>query len=150
MVPVSIVIFIREMDEKKISVWMQKRTNAPFSGLWEFPGGKIEEGELPEEAACREVLEETGVSIKKHDLLLFTIHSYNLAEKSICLYVYMAMPDKFEISHGKWFEISYEGYSGFLKGKIPEVNHYLIDLVTNYFEQQGKVKGELWNLSSGG
>jgi 8-oxo-dGTP diphosphatase len=35
--------------------------DAPLAGLWEFPGGKIQPGESPEDAAVRECLEETGL-----------------------------------------------------------------------------------------
>lgn len=40
-----------------------------FEGYWEFPGGKIEEGELPEEALGRELQEELSVGIKKFTFL---------------------------------------------------------------------------------
>ena len=36
----------------------------PLAGLWEFPGGKIEAGEFPQDAAVRECAEETGVVIR--------------------------------------------------------------------------------------
>ena len=37
---------------------------APLAGYWEFPGGKTAKGETPEDAARRECLEETGVTVR--------------------------------------------------------------------------------------
>jgi 8-oxo-dGTP diphosphatase len=41
-----------------------RRALEPGYGLWTFPGGFVERGEVAEEAARREVLEETGVEIE--------------------------------------------------------------------------------------
>ncbi|MCJ2179632.1 (deoxy)nucleoside triphosphate pyrophosphohydrolase [Novosphingobium sp. 2580] len=41
----------------------QRRFAAVHGGLWEFPGGKVEPGETPENAAIRELHEELGVRI---------------------------------------------------------------------------------------
>jgi mutator protein MutT len=36
----------------------------PLAGFWEFPGGKVAAGESPQDAACRECLEETGLEVR--------------------------------------------------------------------------------------
>lgn len=46
-----------------------------MAGLWEFPGGKVEEGESCSEALIRELDEELGVSVKVGRPLTFAIHT---------------------------------------------------------------------------
>jgi 8-oxo-dGTP diphosphatase len=41
-----------------------QRGHAPHPGLWSLPGGRIEPGETPEQAAEREVREETGLAVR--------------------------------------------------------------------------------------
>jgi 8-oxo-dGTP diphosphatase len=61
-------------------------------GLWEFPGGKVEAGELPRAALARELWEELGITIKKARPLIRVRHDY--PDKSVRLDVWRV--DEFE------------------------------------------------------
>jgi 8-oxo-dGTP diphosphatase len=54
----------------------QRRATAVLPLLWEFPGGRVEEGESDEEALKREVLHRLGANITVNTLISFATHSY--------------------------------------------------------------------------
>ena len=56
----------------------QRPKGKSMAGLWEFPGGKIETGERPEQSLIRELKEELGIIVKEECLapLTFASHRY--------------------------------------------------------------------------
>ncbi|MGE5534011.1 MAG: 8-oxo-dGTP diphosphatase MutT [Acidobacteriota bacterium] len=56
----------------------QRPVGKPMAGLWEFPSGKVEDGERPEQTLIRELKEELGISVSEDCLapLTFASHSY--------------------------------------------------------------------------
>ncbi len=76
--PIVIVAACALLDPEGAVLIAKRPEGRPLAGLWEFPGGKIEAGEEPEEALIREIHEELGIDIAKSDLtpLIFASHAY--------------------------------------------------------------------------
>jgi 8-oxo-dGTP diphosphatase len=63
------------IDADKRVLITQRPEGKPMAGLWEFPGGKVEESETPEDAVIRELLEELAISVAKPCLAPLTFAS---------------------------------------------------------------------------
>ncbi|MBB3945251.1 8-oxo-dGTP diphosphatase [Rhizobium skierniewicense] len=85
----------------------QRPEGKSLAGLWEFPGGKVESGETPEETLVRELEEELGIKTKVACLapLTFASHSYETFHLLMPLYVcrrYEGIPRGAEGQAIKW------------------------------------------------
>lgn len=135
---VSIAIFIKDINEFSFKIWTQVRLEeGSLYGKLEFPGGKIELGETPKEACIREVLEEVGVELKACDYLsLFKYQDYSFENKNICLHAFISNFSNLPESKGEWLELNYLEKSEHLKGRIPAINHVIIDELSVYLKKQ--------------
>lgn len=68
----------------------QRKTNDIWGGLWEFPGGQLEEGESAEDALEREFLEETGYSVEVGKKITTVTHGY--MHYKVVLHSYVCFP----------------------------------------------------------
>ncbi len=68
----------------------QRAANKAQGGLWEFMGGKIEQGETPEQALARECREELSLEIENEHIIDSVIHEY--PEKTIRLILISCSP----------------------------------------------------------
>lgn len=61
----------------------------PMAGLWELPGGKLEQGEFPEAALVRELREELGIGVRPEKLEPFTFASHAYEDFHLLMPVFM-------------------------------------------------------------
>ena len=79
----------------------------PMAGLWEFPGGKVEEGETPEDTLIRELFEELSVVVTKPCLAPLSFASHNYREFHILMPLFICRrwegtPTAREAQEFKW------------------------------------------------
>ncbi|WP_332065938.1 8-oxo-dGTP diphosphatase MutT [Bartonella sp. CB189] len=105
----------------------------PMAGLWEFPGGKVEQGETPEASLIRELEEEIGIQVLQNNLLplTFASHSYETFHLLMPLYLcyhYSGVVRGREGQNLKWvFVGDLDNYH------MPDADKLLIRVLKNLF-----------------
>ncbi len=72
----KVIEVVAAIMQREGAYFATQRGYGEFEGMWEFPGGKIEPGESPEDALKREIQEELGVDITIEELLCTTEYDY--------------------------------------------------------------------------
>jgi 8-oxo-dGTP diphosphatase len=87
--PLLLVAAAALIDKDGRVLVAQRPAGKSMAGLWEFPGGKVKEGETPEFALCRELEEELGVDAREccFTPIAFASHSYSDFHLLMPLYV---------------------------------------------------------------
>jgi 8-oxo-dGTP diphosphatase len=85
----TLVVACALLDADKRVLLAQRPEGKALAGLWEFPGGKVESGERPEQTLIRELHEEIGIKVSEACLapLTFASHAYDDFHLLMPLYI---------------------------------------------------------------
>jgi len=88
-VKILLVVAVALIDADDRVLIAQRPEGKALAGLWEFPGGKIDQGERPEAALIRELQEELGIAVKEACLAPLTFASYAYPEFHLLMPLYV-------------------------------------------------------------
>jgi len=128
MQPEIIHVAIAVIYNAKNQILIARRASHQHQGgMWEFPGGKVENGENSQQALIREIQEEVGIEVESSLLIKKIIHQYD--NKKVCLDVYAVKnwsgkASGMEGQPIKWVEIDDLNHY-----KFPKANNEIISLI---------------------
>ncbi|MBK19219.1 MAG: 8-oxo-dGTP diphosphatase MutT [Rhodospirillaceae bacterium] len=87
--PIVLVVAVALVDGDGRVLIAQRPEGKTMAGLWEFPGGKVDDGELPEAALIRELEEELGIDVSENCLAPFTFASHTYEDFHLLMPLYV-------------------------------------------------------------
>lgn len=101
------VVAVALVDRDGRLLVQQRPATGSMPGLWEFPGGKVDPGETPEQALIRELDEELGICVEQACLAPACFASEPLGERHLLLLLYVCrkwdgMPEARHASALRW------------------------------------------------
>ncbi|MEM0911568.1 MAG: 8-oxo-dGTP diphosphatase MutT [Pseudomonadota bacterium] len=119
---------IRREDSQGERFFITRRHAKQHQGnKWEFPGGKVEQGETPEESLSRELFEEIGIKVISSTLLTRIEHDYGDKVVHLMFYivdVFEGQPTGLEGQEAAWVT-----REELLRLKFPEANRPILSLL---------------------
>jgi len=86
---ILLVVAVALIDSDNRILIAQRPEGKQLAGLWEFPGGKLDPNERPEQALIRELREELGIEVKDTCLAPLTFASYAYEEFHLLMPLYV-------------------------------------------------------------
>ena len=128
--PTLTVVAVALADESGRILLQQRAPGRSMAGLWEFPGGKVEEGELPEAALVREIEEELGIRLEAEALEPACFASAPLGERHMILLLYLCRkwdgePQALDAAALKWLRVE-----EMVAAEMPPADQPLIGLLS--------------------
>ena len=140
----TVVAAVIERSDRRLLIG-QRRRNDTSPLKWEFPGGKVEEGETPEAALARELREELGATLRKSAPIARVMHNYAETPEELEILFFAAA-----ISEGELAPRTFEQIAWVLPKELGNYNFLAANAVLVANLATGKIKpGEILESACG-
>ncbi|KTD75132.1 Mutator protein MutT [Legionella waltersii] len=116
------------VDNQQRILITQRPLQASHGGFWEFPGGKLEPGELAEEALIREVKEEVGIDVQEYHYLGDVHHTYPDKSVQLMVFLVMAFSGNPVCKEGQ-LDMKWIRFNELNPDDFPEANHAVLTMI---------------------
>jgi 8-oxo-dGTP diphosphatase len=127
--PIILVAAAALIDRDNRVLISRRPEGKPMAGLWEFPGGKVSEGETPELALVRELKEELGIDVCDTCLAPFTFASHAYEQFHLLMPLYLCRSWEGEITPREGQEIKWVRASRLRDYPMPPADLPLIPML---------------------
>ena len=107
----------------------QRPEGRAMAGLWEFPGGKIEAGETPEQCLIRELHEELGIKVKEPCLAPLTFASHAYEKFHLLMPLYVARRWEGEVTPGEGQKLAWVALNELRHYNMPPADEPLVAML---------------------
>ena len=124
LIRVAVGVITRAAPLREVLI-ARRQKGQHLEGLWEFPGGKVEAGESPEQALRRELQEEVGLSVSAFKPLMTIEHQY--PGKQVSLEIFLVDSFTGEAAGMEGQTIQWAPASELSQYHFPEANQQIVD-----------------------
>lgn len=122
-------VIAAEIEQEGAYLLTQRRAEAELPGLWEFPGGRVREGESDEAALRRAILDRLGVGVRVGHQVLLVSHAYEGYKLDLAVYrcAIVGVPKALRVQDLRWVKPEDFGKYSFPKADQQTVDALLRD-----------------------
>lgn len=123
---IHVAVGVVRREDGKILI-ARRPDHVHMGGRWEFPGGKVEEGETVQQALARELREEVAIEVK--DLKPLTEIRHDYAEKTVLLDTWWVREFEGEASGQEGQQIAWVEVAELTNYQFPDANQEIIEAI---------------------
>ncbi|MDR3708361.1 MAG: (deoxy)nucleoside triphosphate pyrophosphohydrolase [Capsulimonadaceae bacterium] len=131
-VDVGLCIILHPHDQRILIA--RRPQGVHLSGAWEFPGGKVEQGESPETCAVREALEEVGLDVSVVGTLPTVTHAY--AERTVRLHPLICRARSGQAQAQASSEVRWVTLAELPLVPFPDANRSIVDALMRWMDAE--------------